>query len=63
MKIKELRDKTDVELDRLLSETRNKVRDMRFKVAARQQTDVREIREARKVVAQILTIKRSRKAA
>lgn len=63
MKITELRDKTDVELDRLLAESRNKVRDLRFKVAARQQTDVREIREARKVVAQILTIKRSRKTA
>jgi len=62
MKITELRDKTDVELDRLLADTRNKVRDLRFKVAARQQTDVREIRDARKVIARILTLKRSRKA-
>ena len=62
MKINEIREKTDVELDRLLADTRNKVRDLRFKVAARQQTDVREIREARKVIAQILTLKRSRKA-
>jgi ribosomal protein L29 len=62
MKITELRDKTDVELDRLLADTRNMVRELRFKVAARQQNDVREIREARKVIAQVLTIKRSRKA-
>ena len=59
MKIKELREKSETELDRMLAESRNKIRDMRFKVAARQLTDVREIREARKTVAQILTVKRS----
>ncbi|HTM69232.1 MAG TPA: 50S ribosomal protein L29 [Candidatus Binatia bacterium] len=61
MKISELREKTDTELDRLLSELRNRVRDLRFKVASRQLNDVREIREARKAVAQILTLKRSRR--
>lgn len=62
MKISELREKTDVELARMLAENRNKVRDLRFKVAARQLNDVREIREARKAIAQILTLIRSRKA-
>lgn len=61
MKISELREKSDIELDRLLSELRNRVRDLRFKVASRQLNDVREIREARKAVAQILTLKRSRR--
>jgi len=61
MKISELREKNDVELDRMLAELRNRVRDLRFKVAARQLGDVREIREARKAVAQILTLKRSRR--
>ena len=61
MKISELKEKSDIELDRLLSELRNRVRDLRFKVAARQLNDVREIREARKAVAQILTLKRSRR--
>lgn len=63
MKITELKEKTDVELDRLLAENRNKVRDFRFKVAARQLSDVRDIREARKLVARILTEKRSRRKA
>ena len=63
MKISELREKTDVELDRLLADSRDKVRDLRFKVAARQLADVRDIREARKLVAQILTVKRSRRKA
>ncbi len=59
MKIRELREKSETELDRMLAENRNKIRDLRFKVAARQLNDVREIREARKAVAQILTVKRS----
>lgn len=63
MKISELREKTDIELDRMLAEYRNKVRDLRFKVAARQLTDVREIRETRKAIAQILTLRRSRRKA
>ncbi len=61
MEITELRGKNDVELDRLLAEYRDKVRDMRFKVAARQLTDVRDIRDAKKAIARILTIKRSRR--
>lgn len=63
MKITELREKTDVELDRLLADARDKVRDLRFKVAARQLSDVRDIRETRKIVARILTEKRSRRKA
>ncbi len=63
MKISELREKSEVELDRMLAENRNKIRDLRFKVAARQLNDVREIREARKAVAQILTLKRSKRKA
>ena len=63
MKIKELIEKADGELDKMLAENRDKVRALRFKVAARQLGDVREIREARKTVAQILTIKRARRGA
>lgn len=63
MKISELREKTDTELDRMAAELRGRVRDLRFKVASRQLSDVREIREARKAVAQILTLKRSRRKA
>jgi len=63
MKIAELREKQDNELDRMLAESRDKVRNLRFKVAARQLADVREIREARKTIAQVLTVKRSRRKA
>jgi len=63
MKISELREMQDSGLDTMLAEQRDKVRSLRFKVAARQLSDVREIREARKAIAQILTIKRSRRKA
>lgn len=62
MKIKELREKNDVEIDRMLAELRDKLRDMRFKTAARQQGRVRDIRETRKTVAKLLTLKRQRQA-
>lgn len=60
MDIKELRDKTDVELDRLLVELRNKTREQRFRIAARQLTGVRQVRDAKKTIARILTLKKQR---
>jgi len=63
MKMKELREKSDIELDRLLVESRNKLRDMRFRVAAKQLSSVRSIREVRLTIAQALTLKKSRAAA
>lgn len=56
METKELRDKTQPELQRLLAEARNRLRELRFKVAAKQLSDVREIRETRRTVARILTL-------
>jgi ribosomal protein L29 len=63
MKMTELKEKTDRELDRMLAELRDKVRDMRFKIAARQQSDVREVREAKKDIARILTLRKAKAAA
>jgi ribosomal protein L29 len=63
MTIKELREKTDVELDRLLAEQRDKVRDFRFRLAARQLADVREVRDAKRLIARILTLKTARSKA
>ena len=60
MKIKELKEKTDEELNKLLQESREKLRDLRFKVESRQLKNVREIRKNRKIVAQILTILKDR---
>jgi len=43
------------ELQRRLGELRERLRDLRFRVAAGQEKDVREIRQARRTIAQILT--------
>jgi len=59
MDIKELREKSDTELDRLLRDYRNKIREFRFRVAAKKMADVREIREIKKTVARILTLRKA----
>ena len=56
MKFKEIKDKGHDELKKLLGETRERVRAMRAGVAASQQPKVRDIRAARRVIAQILTL-------
>ncbi len=61
MKIKELRQKNDIELKKMLESSHDKLREDRFKVASRQMKNVRDIRATRKTVAQILTILKERK--
>jgi len=56
MEIKELREKTKGELQKLLASLREKLRQLRFRVASKQLKDVREVRETRKMIARILTI-------
>lgn len=56
MKIKELKEMKEGDLQHLLSETRNKLRELRFKDASGQLKDVREIREGKKLVARVLTL-------
>ena len=56
MKIKELREKTKEELEKLLSESKEKLRDLKFKIISKQFRNVREIRKSKKLIAQILTI-------
>ncbi|MEA3249182.1 MAG: 50S ribosomal protein L29 [Patescibacteria group bacterium] len=60
MKIKELREKSDVELERMLAEFRSKLQDQRFAVAGRRLKRVREMREIKKGIAQILTLQKER---
>lgn len=55
MDIIDLRKKSESELQQLLKQQRETVRDLRFKVTAKQHKDVRELREAKKSVARILT--------
>lgn len=56
MDIKELRQKSPVELKRILDAEREKIRDLRFKIASKQIKNVREIREAKKTVSRILLL-------
>jgi ribosomal protein L29 len=60
MKIKELRQKQSGELNKLLKLTREQVRDLRFKVAAKQHKDVRDLRESKHLLAKIMTILKER---
>ena len=56
MKIKEIKSKAVKELEDLLLHSRLKLKDLRFKDANRALKDVREIRETKKLIAQILTV-------
>ena len=56
MNIKELREKTKKELNTLLNSQRERLRELRFKVASKQLKNVREIREIKKTIARILTL-------
>lgn len=60
MEFKELKNKKESDLHKLLAESRDKLRDLRFKVASKQLKDVREVRETRKFIAKILTLLNSK---
>ena len=55
MKTKELKHKTKEELERLLEDSKEKLRILRFDIQLKQSKNVREIRKAKKLVAKILT--------
>jgi len=61
MKIKDLKNKTEKDLQLLLAETREKIRSLRFKDANKQLKNIREIRQSKKEVALILTLLNSKK--
>ena len=56
MKLKELKEKSVGELQKLLGEQRESVRALRFAVATNQESKVRKIRASRKTIARILTL-------
>jgi large subunit ribosomal protein L29 len=60
--LKELKLKSEAELNRLLVSNREKLRDSRFKVSQNQLKNIREIRNIRKKIAQILTILKQKKS-
>jgi len=55
MKTSELKQKTKKELERLLEDSREKLRNLRFDIQMKQSKNVREIRLAKKLIAKILT--------
>jgi ribosomal protein L29 len=63
MEFKELKNKSAKELQATLSEYREKLRIARFKDANKQLKNVREIRAARLVIANVLTLLNSNKKA
>ena len=62
MKIKELREKSEKELKKLLASSREKLRDLRFKVSQRQLKNIREVRLVKRNIAKILTIIKEKQA-
>lgn len=56
MKIADLKEKSEKELQELLAEDRDKVRDLRFKLASKQLKDVRILRKMKREIGQILTV-------
>jgi len=62
MKIKELKLKSDNELKTTLAESREKLREMRFRVAQRQLKKVSDVKKQKRLVAQVLTLLKKREA-
>lgn len=61
MDLKELQTKTEAELHKLLSQDREKLRELRFKDSNKQLKNVREIRTVKEQIARILTILNKKK--
>jgi len=60
---KELKLKSEAELNKLLVSAREKLRDLRFKVSQNQLKNIREVRAIRKKIAQIMTLLSQKKQA
>lgn len=56
MKEDQLRQKTKEELNKLLKDKRERLRQLRFDLSARKIKNVREIQEVKKDIARILTV-------
>ena len=60
MKAKELKQKTKEELEMILKENREKLRQLKFNLKSKKLKKVNEIKEIRKIIARILTIFKKR---
>ena len=63
MKYKELKKKAEPELQKILDDLRDKLRDLRFKTASDQVKNIRELRDTKKTIAQILFLLGEKKKA
>lgn len=58
MKINELRTKTENEIKKIVQDSHEKVRQLRFDLASGKVKNVREIRKVKKIIAKALTAKK-----
>ena len=56
MKIKELKIKSEKELQQVLKEEREHLRELKFDLASKKLKKVREVRDVKKTIAKILTL-------
>ncbi|MEK7064912.1 MAG: 50S ribosomal protein L29 [Patescibacteria group bacterium] len=61
METGDLKNKNESDLQELLAQKRDLLRELRFKVSEKQLKDVREIREIKKDIARVLTFLRANK--
>lgn len=61
MDFKEIQNKSDEDLKKLIEESREKERELRFKDSNRQLKNVREIRTIKKNIARVLTLLNKKK--
>lgn len=61
MKAKELKGKTEKELNEILYKKRQRLRDLYFSLSGAQLKSVHEIKETKKIIAMILTLINERK--
>ena len=63
LQFKELENRSVNDLQQVLKDSRQKLQELRFKVASKQLKNIREIRSVRLTIAHILTILQRRRAA
>jgi len=61
MKIKEIRQKSEAQLQKQLKAMREELRDLRFKISNKQYKDVRDLRDLKKDIARVLTVMKEKR--
>ena len=56
MKYQEIKERSEAELQKLVKANREKLRDLRFKVANKQLKDIREVRRVKAIISRSLTV-------